>query len=296
MTATFMTAHTHTAKDTLFVERTDISFRNVEPDRVRIEVVVSNPSSLSSEPTMMVVQAAPLGAFLPWREVAIMEVPSIGPFGSIPVDTEVALPQTKSLGDFSNVPPQTLLATMDENDEPSRPDATGNSIGNIFARLLRQPGQETELPNGPFDLLTRKNVHWAGNINILIGEQAVERHLAQALRIYPGMTNLAMFFVGAQPDAYKFALAGSGADWGAALFDMSFSPSLLNLRNETNAIPLSQWVKMDGRRIILLAVSPPEFCGEGNVEVHVKQQSSGKDAVVEFSLDPNAASAGCYAV
>jgi hypothetical protein len=38
--------------------------------------------------------------------------------------------------------------------------------------------------------------------------RAVERHLAQALRIYPGKTNAAMFFVGNRKDGYRFDLTG----------------------------------------------------------------------------------------
>ena len=50
----------------IHVERQDIRFYDVSPDRVRIEITVRNASGDRSAPTMLRLQAAPLGAFLPW--------------------------------------------------------------------------------------------------------------------------------------------------------------------------------------------------------------------------------------
>jgi hypothetical protein len=47
---------------------------------------------------------------------------------------------------------------------------------------------------------------------------------------------------------------------------------------------------------MMLALCPPKDCGSGTVEVHVEQRSTGQSAVVEFSLDPNAAGPGCFVV
>jgi hypothetical protein len=128
-----------------------------------------------------------------------------------------------------------------------------------------------------------------------MGGQAVERHLARALRIYPGKTNLAAFSVGSQQDLYKFELSGSGANWDAELHNMTPLPSMLDFPVSDPIVP-SQWIKMNGCQLVLLAVCPPEYCVKGEVEVHVHQKSSQREAVVEFSLDSNAAGAGCYAV
>src|SRR5207247_993575 len=76
------------------------------------------------------------------------------------------------------------------------------------------------LPADLLDLVGRNNPHWAGNLNIFLGGRPVERHLAQALRVYPGRTNLAMFVVGSGNDAYAFQLKGTGADWDTALHCM----------------------------------------------------------------------------
>jgi hypothetical protein len=140
------------------------------------------------------------------------------------------------------------------------------------------------------------NPHWAGNLNVFIGPQAVERHLAQALRVYPGRTNLAIFVVGTDRDAYSFHLAGGGATWGARLFDMTPQASLHLDLCKVSPLAEDRWIEMDGRRMLMLALVPPLDCERGTAEVHVEQRSSGRTAVVEFSLDPTAAGPGCYVV
>jgi len=45
-----------------------------------------------------------------------------------------------------------------------------------------------------------------------------------------------------------------------------------------------------------LALCPPADCDAGSVNVHVRQRSTNRDAIVEFSLDPRAAGAACYTV
>src|SRR5262249_41014571 len=124
----------------------------------------------------------------------------------------------------------------------------------------------------------------------------VERHLAQALRIYPGRLNLAMFVVGCGPDAYAFALGGSGAAWDARLYDMSESSSLLPMGQRDQPIALDNWIKVGSQRLMMLALQPPAHCGTGTVEVQVTQRSTKQVALVEFSLDPDAAGPGCYVV
>src|SRR5205823_4328954 len=115
-----------------------------------------------------------------------------------------------------------------------------------------------------------------------IGGRAVERHLAQALRIYPGRLNLALFVVGCGPDAYAFALAGDGANWDTRLFDMSESLSLLPLGEREQPVALDNWITVRSQRLMMLALEPPAQCGKGTVEVQVTQRSTGQVAVVEF--------------
>ncbi|HEY5909633.1 MAG TPA: hypothetical protein VJA21_03405 [Verrucomicrobiae bacterium] len=148
-----------------------------------------------------------------------------------------------------------------------------------------------------WDLVGRGQPHWAGNINVFIGLHPVERHLARALRVYPGRTNLAMFMVGGsgRRDAYTFELVGLAPDWSAALYDVTNCESLAVSRSEA-PIEEAQWVESDGGLMVILATYPPADCRKGNVEVHVTRRSCGRTALVEFSLDPAAQGTGCYFV
>ncbi len=287
----------------LVVERTDIQFGNVAPGRVRISVNVANVGLARSQPTTMRLQAAPLGAFVPWSDLTTLVVLSIGPGDSTGVATEVSAPPTRPLGEFSRVPPRKLLTAIGSEDEPqsqARPQAqAANPWASLFALLFGKRPQTSSsptLPADPFALLMRVNIHLAGNINVHIGRHAVERHLAQALRIYPGHTNLALFFVGHGRDEYQFDLTGSGAAWDAALFNCNHLTKFGVALHQSQPIPRSKWVRLDGRHMILLALSPPANCDAGSVHVHVRQRSTNRDAIVEFSLDPCAAGAGCYTV
>jgi hypothetical protein len=151
-----------------------------------------------------------------------------------------------------------------------------------------------ELPPDPADLLGRPNLHWAGNINVLVGREAVERHVAQALRIYPGRRNVAMMIVGdGRRDAYRFELRGLGANWTAFLsrsYDLSKSPG----ECPEYEIELGTWHQVSRPLCAMLNIQPPEDCVAGELEVHVTRKSSGESAIVEFSLDPQAQGPGCF--
>lgn len=75
----------------LRVEREDIRFYNIAPDRLRIEVRVHNRGSDASQPEAMLLEAAPLGAFVPWRPLQRLQVPVIAAGESQVVSTEVDL-------------------------------------------------------------------------------------------------------------------------------------------------------------------------------------------------------------
>jgi hypothetical protein len=148
-----------------------------------------------------------------------------------------------------------------------------------------------------WDWVGRGQTHWAGNINVFVGQQRVERHLARALRVYPGRTNLAMFVVGnpQRRDAFAFELAGLNPDWKAALYDVTNGRSLLADESDA-AIKDQQWVESHGSLMVMLATQPPADCSTGNLEVHVTRRGCQQPAIVEFNLDPTAQGAGCYFV
>lgn len=295
-----------TRTQTVHLEREDIWFYDVSPDRVRIEITVRNASGDRSAPTMLRLQAAPLGAFLPWQPLTTLPVPALEPGESIELRTDVSRPRPAPLGDFASVPPRKLLTAVSPGDRPpgATPSTATTLLNILMLRLLSRPRENAladtaklpEVPPDVFELLGRRNPHWAGNFKVFVGDQGVERHHAPALLVLPGCTNLLTFLVGTDPDAYAFRLEGDGAAWETTLYDGTSRESFLIDRESDPAIRQSVWAETSGCHAMILAICPPEGCRQGNLEVHVTQRSTGKTAIVEFSLDPTAAGPGCYTV
>lgn len=291
-------------KAELRVEPTDISFHDLAGDKVRIQVTVRNAGDGRSLPTTMRLESAPLGAFVPWQPLTRLHVPALEPGESIKLSTEVSRPRPAPIGDFNRIPPKRLLTTVNAPDQSS--PQSGSSL---LAMLGRFRGRRTDgRPTAPsvgktllapdlWDLVGQGQEHWAGNINVFVGSAPVERHLARALRVYPGRINLAMFVVGSprKPDAYSFQLVGLAEDWKASLHDATNGRSLLVNPAEA-AIEEEKWLEAAGNLLVILAARPPEYCQTGNLQVHVTQRSCRKTAVVEFDLDPTAQGAGCFYV
>jgi len=288
---------TRTSQAQLCVEREDISFLNVAPDRVQLSIVVSNTGPERSQPTTMTLQAAPLGAFVAWRDLTSIVVPPIEPFGSQEIVTEVTSPRSaETNSQFSSVPPWRMMTAIAAGDAPDRRQTVSPRpwISRMrYALGMRRRTNAQGLPFSTLDILRGPNVHWAGNINVHIGGRAVERHMAHALRIYPGRKNLAMFFVGDRSDDYQFDFSGSGTAWDVMLYDATMNPALSSLDAR---VPTSTWIRLSRTRMFLLAVSPPADCTSGSINVHVRQRSTESQAIVEFSMDASAAGAGCYTV
>ncbi len=287
----------------LRVERTEISFHDLTGDRVRVQVTVHNVGARRSPPTTMRLESAPLGAFVRWQPLSQLLVPALEPGESRDLSTEAERPHPAPLGDFTRVPPKELLHPVNSPDQPPPPGAGIRTMLNLFRRgpTARPSGRDlarrTSLAPDLWDLLGRGQPHWAGNINVFVGSRPVERHLARALRVYPGRTNLAMFLVGrpGKRDAFAFELMGLAPDWKAALHNMTDRRSLLI---DPSDVPIeeTQWVESNGGLMVVLATRPPANCTTGNLEVRVTRQASRKTAVVEFNLDPSAQGPGCYSV
>lgn len=324
-------------KSELRVEREDILFEDVPGGLVLIRVAVLNDGELVSKPTSMRLESAPLGAFVPWRPLAILPVPAIEPGESKEVSLDVVRPRPVKLGDFDRIPPSRLLTAVSAPDDSSRRSSMWDSVDAIRRHLRQQqveraeasapdaaPGQnpapslfemfrrqmahrakaanqagQAFLPLAPdvMDLAGRSHPHWAGNLNVFVNAQPVERHRAQALRVYPGRLNMAMFIVGGpkKRDAYSFQLSGHSQDWRAFLVGATNFPRL-RIDPSTRSIPQNQWIEADGMLMVVLGVTPPPVCEEGNIEVRVTRRSCRETAVVEFNLDPAAKGAGCYFV
>ncbi len=288
----------------LRVERTEISFHDLTGDRVRVQVTVHNVGAHRSPPTAMRLESAPLGAFVPWQPLTQLLVPALEPGESRDLSTEVTRPHPTPLGDFNRVPPTRLLTAVNSPDQPSPQSGTGvGAILNLLRRGHKARSSSRDLADRPslapdlWDLLGRGQPHWAGNVNVFVGIQPVERHLARALRVYPGRTNLAMFIVGSpgRHDAFTFELLGLAADWQAALYDITNHGNLLVGPSDA-PIEETQWVESNGSLLVMLATRPPADCTTGNLEVHVTRRAGRKAAIVEFNLDPTAQGTGCYFV
>jgi hypothetical protein len=233
-----------------------------------------------------------------------MLVPPLEAGESRELSIDVARPRPVPLGDFNRVPPRRLLAAAASPDSPASQPGNGMlAMLNLLrpARTARTSGQDLDgrasLAPDIWDLVGRDQPHWAGNINVFVGRQAVERHFARALRVYPGRTNVAMFLVGGsgRPDAYAFELAGLAPGWEAGLYDVSNRRSLAVIPAD-GPIEETKWVESNGGLMVMLAIHPPADCEAGNLEARVTRRSSGTTAVVEFNLDPAAQGAGCYCV
>ena len=303
-TSPLLEAPVHTG-DALCIERTDIRFFNLRPDRVCLEITIRNEGDAPSPPTPVVLAAAPLGAFVPWRPLTILAAPILGAGRSTVLRTEIDRDRPVALGSPDRVPPRRLLTALGAADD--RSGRAGNP-GSLWQRILRDASKTLArqgktrtrgvgLPDDPAELLGRSNPHWAGNLNVFVHKTAVERHLAQALRIYPGRLNMAMFVLGdGRKDAYAFHLTGEGACWDARLYDATERETLSLTVGSDGAISEKEWLEVSGPRMMMLSLCPPRVCRRGTVEVNVEQRSSGKTAVVEFSLDPDAAGPGCFVV
>ena len=251
----------------------------------------------------MRIESAPLGAFVPWRPLTRLLVPALEAGESTTLSTEVRRPRPVAVGDFNRIPPRRLLTAVNSPDDPARASGTGAVafLNRLRARTAPSSGGgvagRASLAPDLWDLLGRSQPYWAGNLNVFIGIHAVERHLARALRVYPGRTNLAMFLVGdsGKRDAYAFELVGLASNWEACLHDVRNHRSLL-VEPSDAPIAEAKWVESDGGLIVMLATHPPADCQSGTLEVHVTRRSCGKTAIVEFDLDPTAQGTGCYSV
>jgi hypothetical protein len=286
----------------LRVERTDIVFHDLTGDRLRIEVTVHNAGELPSRPEVMRIESAPFGAFVTWRPLTQLIVPALEPGESRELSIEVPRPRPVPLGDFSRVPPRRVLTTLSSPDQPTRRPNTGIQalLGLMWQRRSTRsqtvrPATDTSLAPDLWDLLGQDQPHWAGNINVFVGNRPVERHLAKALRVHPGLTNLAMFVVGnpRRHDAFAFELTGLDAAWKAALYDVTNGKSLA-IGPSGACIEERQWVESNDGLLVILATRPPSNCSVGNLEVHVTRRADQKAAIVEFNLNPTAQGPGCY--
>lgn len=311
----------------LRVAREGIRFRNVAPRRVRVEITVENPARERSAPSVLRLQAAAFGAFLPWKDVVTLSVPSIAPGSSVVVATELDQgPRVRTLRAPPHEPPTPARVATGFADGPRDPGAEIPALARLaegaadrraaaaVAKALRRLfgglagfASASKIEDGwarmgladvaatmgdrtlPLDLrepLGDDNPHWAGNFNVLVGATATERHMARAVRIHPGRTNIAFFFLGERLGTYWFAFRGEGAAWGPRLVT---SHGELVGKSGLERVPATRAEK------VALLLAPPSWAERGKLDVVVTHRPSGEVAVVEFDLDSAAPGPGCVA-
>ncbi|MFN8574316.1 MAG: hypothetical protein U0132_19855 [Gemmatimonadaceae bacterium] len=261
----------------LQVRPQDIDFYSPRPGIVVATFTIRNNGTALSRPTVALVRSAPLGAFVPWQPLDQLKIPALLPGESFVIEREYRVAQTQAFGGAGMIPPDQLLSALGlgAGDAPRRPRGV--------------------LPPDPLTLLGRGGLHWAGNFNIFFPNRDAERHLARALRMYPGQVNVAQFVVGSQKtDLYKFRLTGDGAAWSPCLLEARTLGSFPSRRDDDSIVE-GQWYRPE-RGVFHLFVTPPEDAETGRLNVHVCQKSTGREALVEFSLDSSAAGPGCYVV
>jgi hypothetical protein len=197
----------------LLVQRTGIRFHNLDREHVAIEIEVENRGPATSEPASLRLEAAPFGAFVRWRPLATLAVPAIPPGRTKVLRIVVQQPRPQPLGNFSGLVPPALRTASGFERERRR--AVVGQFAHLQAMLLARgaiSARSTALPPDILDLLDGAGPHWAGNLNVWIGHEPVERHLAPRLRIHAGRANLAAFCVGDRPDGYAFRVECAAAE------------------------------------------------------------------------------------
>jgi hypothetical protein len=287
MTMTLVRQAARSARSDLRVDRTEIRFWNSSPDTVTIEFTVRNLGPGRSSATEALIQAAPLGAFVAWRDLGAVAVPALEP------GQEIVL-QARAACDPLPAPTSPPTASLPRRIERARLRTARDLFDRRRLEAASDPVSLGTLPADPLRAVMSGSVHWAGNLNIFVGRTPTERHMAAALAVHPGRVNAAMFIVGTGPDAYRFHLEGEAAAWDAKLLS-GFMPSRVRPdKVNEGLIQFDEWFPVPGHSPMMLWFKPPEDCGEGKLDVHVEQQSTGKEAIVEFGFDPRAKGPGCY--
>ena len=261
----------------LRISRGDISFETLPGRVVLLSVTVHNDADEPSEPTTMRVNAAPLGVFLPSREVGQVAVGKIQPRSKRVVKSAYAAPMLEGVS-----------AREREEELRSR---------RASIRLLKSLG--AQLPNGDAEVLPRDSrmsrrvagrmkltrgfpggFCWAGNFDVHVKGASAERHCQGPVQLQAGKPNVAAFRVGdGREDRYRFQF----------LHDHQTRTWEFKLIRLT----VGDWHPINGT-LVRLSINPPEGTTEGCAAVEVTRESTGKSAMVEFGFGTDTIPPGCY--
>lgn len=157
----------------------------------------------------------------------------------------------------------------------------------LVSTVLQALAPETapHLPADPLRRADPNRLSWAGNFDILVGDATAERHAAGHVRLAAGCQNIALFEVGSGKDAYRFEFDGEGRSW---------DPLLFCRRVATSFLAPGEWYPFARTQPVVLRVTPPEDVAAGRLAVLVTQQSTERQAQVEFGFGCEAIASRCF--
>ncbi|MCP4093589.1 MAG: hypothetical protein GY747_09070 [Planctomycetes bacterium] len=257
----------------LRINREDISFETLPGRVVLLSVTVHNDSDAPSEPTTMRVNAAPLGVFLPSRQVGRVAVPAIAPRSKMIVESAYAAPTQRGLSG-------TRLRAERKNRR--------ESVLQLLANRIPVPNREREVlpgasPRSRLSALldaSEGSFCWAGNFDVHVRTASAERHMQGKIQLQAGAQNMGLFEVGdGKHDRYRFEFYGNE-------HAQNWSPTFMNQKTGV-------WLPF-GKKMVLFALHPPTGAVEGCLAAEVTRESTGKSAMVEFGFGADTIPPGCY--
>src|SRR5262245_33512491 len=162
---------------------------------VDIVVEVRNPGSRPTAPGVLVIEAAPFGAFVPGYEIARVPVLALDPGGRRFVPVTVA---------------RGLLPTTPGPDDLPDRMFDGTTSWRDLERLT--------------------STDWVGNLNVwfdVAPERAVEAHRALNLKLRAGRRASVHLYLPSTEEALDFTLSGTGAGWSAEIVSSPWGATLI---------------------------------------------------------------------
>jgi hypothetical protein len=172
----------------------------MQGSRVEIAIELENRSALPSEAATLVVEAAPLGAFISTEPLARVAIPRLDPGERKRLELSVA------------------------RDTLPCPNALGRAIL-----------QRSRAPVGREEIELLSMVDWAGNLNVwfdVAPDRVVEVHRALNLKIGWGRAVGIGVFLPTQQADYEIAIHGSDWNWPARLFRLDGTVCVLIVRSK----------------------------------------------------------------
>ena len=249
----------HKAPGQLEFSRTDLVF-GIEAAEIDIALRMRNPAPRRSKRRFGVVEFAEFGAFLPWTPLTTFEVPPLEP-GAVTI-VRLRVPRPKHGG--AGKPPDVelrrgrkrVLAPAELPEDAALFDPQGMGL----------PAWADE----------KRPFNFAGNLNVHVDGESVERHCSGPMQMYAGACNAAYFAVGDGSDAYRFAISRMPAGW-----DVKLQAGRRRLKD------IEPGIWYDGATVQCAYMTVIDALWRSVGErfmLNVEQQSTGRVAVVEFEF------------